>query len=110
MKKSLISLMGMLTLFFMVYTHPTERLEQYATDSLDEPMVTEAYVNAEVKAITVSQTTIVPNWKGEFTLPASVVKPLPLQTSIPYEFSFERLYSSDSSGFIDVIKYQSNYL
>ncbi len=110
MRKGLLAGLGFIILFFMVWLQPAAELESYAAQSADEPVELMAYVDAEMKAIPSTQSTVVPICKSRALLPALVVNPAPKQMSIPDKFSFKRLYISDSIRGIDVMKYQSNYL
>ncbi|WP_188455152.1 hypothetical protein [Virgibacillus oceani] len=110
-KKKLCNLVLFLAFSIVILSQPFQIVSQINVSQVDQPTVKSAGFISDVDAAHITSPLNLPNHdehKSDPIIPP-VKKVVCLTASIPYQFSFVR-NTTESAGFLDVKKYQSNYL
>ncbi|WP_099157655.1 hypothetical protein [Virgibacillus ndiopensis] len=110
-KKKLCNLVLFIVFSLLVLSQPLHLISQINISHVNEPTISSAGFISDVDAAHITGPSTLPNHDEHKAIPIipSVKKLYYPTASIPYQFSFVR-NTTESAGFIDVEKYQSNYL
>ncbi|MFG6150345.1 hypothetical protein [Halobacillus sp. B23F22_1] len=109
MRKYLFMLMSITIIMFLVHSNPSQQLEKITLDDV-EPVVTSKITDFDASSTSPMNPSTIPKWKHDSIFSPISIMPFYIIIPIPFDFSFKTGFISSSDGFIDAMKYQSNYL